>query len=167
MAGGAGLDRILIDTSGIDAVISTTARLSSIEAVGGAGLGLRGTTGANLLDFTGIAVSNVTAISGLEGNDTIAGGTGNDVLTGGAGNDSFLFRFGAATGDDRITDFDASGNDMIRLAGYGAIDAGIAAATSFDAQGAHVNLHLLGGDGTIRLAGVTVLSFTTEDFILT
>ena len=53
---------------------------------------MRGTTGADLLDFTGIAVSNVTAISGLEGNDTLAGGTGNDVLTGGAGNDSFLFR---------------------------------------------------------------------------
>ena len=120
MAGGAGLDRILVDTSGIDAVISTTARLSTSRRSTAPGSACAAPPAPTCSTSPACAVSNVTAISGLEGNDTLAGGTGDDVLTGGAGNDSFVFRFGAATGDDRITDFDASGNDVIRLAGYGA-----------------------------------------------
>ena len=55
---------------------------------------------------------------------------------------------------------------MIRLVGFGTTLAHVAAATSFDALGALIDLDDLGGDGTIRLAGVTALSFTTEDFIL-
>jgi Ca2+-binding RTX toxin-like protein len=47
--------------------------------------------------------------------DVVSGDTGNDTLTGGAGNDTF--RFGAADGQDTITDF-ASG-DIVEVDGYG------------------------------------------------
>ncbi len=47
-------------------------------------------------------------LSGGMGDDWIDGGTGNDVLTGGAGADVFMFHNATqATGNDRITDFDA------------------------------------------------------------
>ena len=71
---------------------------------------------------------------------------------------------GQTTGNDRITDFDASGNDVIRLAGYSP-SVNLSGATNFDAEGALIDLTALGGDGSIRLTGVTALSFTTEDFV--
>ncbi len=164
--GGAGTDRLLVDASGGDVFLYATARLSGIEAIDGAGVSLRASTGSDTLNFTGIAITNLAGILGLGGNDTLSGGTGDDVLTGGTGNDSFLFRQAAVMGNDRITDFDASGNDVIRLIGYGATMASVAAVTTYDAAGALIDLHGLGGDGTIRLSGVTVLTFTSEDFIL-
>ena len=56
-------------------------------------------------------------LNGGNGNDTLNGGLGNDTLTGGAGNDFFVFNtaLNAATNRDTITDFNASGNDTIRL----------------------------------------------------
>jgi Ca2+-binding RTX toxin-like protein len=114
-----------------------------------------------------MALTNVAALLGLGGTDTLAGGTGDDVLTGGAGNDSFLFRRDVVTGDDHVTDFDASGNDVIRLVGFGGTTfAAVRAATSFDAAGALIDFHALGGDGTVRLDGVHALTFGAEDFIL-
>ena len=89
---------------------------------------------------------------------------GADVLTGGFGNDAFVYRIGVAAGADRITDFDASGNDVIRLVGFSP-SSNLASATSFDSQGALIDLSDIGGDGSIRLTGVTSLSFTAEDFL--
>lgn len=123
---------------------------------------VNGTSGHDIL--RGLAGADTMA--GLGGNDTLDGGLGNDVLTGGAGDDSFIFHRAEAAGADRITDFDTSGNDAIHLVGFATTFAAISAATSFDTDGALVDLHALGGDGSIRLAGVTTLSFATEDFIL-
>ena len=164
--GGAGLDRIVVDASGGDVFIARTDRISAVERFEGAGVAIRGTTGGDLLDFSSIGdVVNVSAILGLGGADTLAGGNGDDVLTGGSGNDAFVFRIGATSGNDRITDFDASGNDVIRLVGFTpAVD--LAAATSFDPLlGALIDLSAIGGDGSLRLSGVAGLSFTTEDFL--
>ncbi len=164
MDGGAGNDTILVNAAGGDVFLFSSSRLSGIEHIEGSGVAIRATTGADTLDFSGMSLTGVSAILGLSGNDTLGGGTGNDTLTGGSGNDSFAFHAGVATGDDRITDFDASGNDVIRLIGY-ASSVNLAAATSFNASGALINLDAIGGDGSILLAGVTALSFTTEDFI--
>lgn len=163
MDGGAGQDLILFDAAGGVVTIGSSNRLSAIEQIDGAGVALRGTSSADTLDFSKMALVNVSSLSGLGGNDTISGGTGDDTLTGGAGADTFVFHLGDVSGNDRITDFDMSGNDVIRLDGYSS--AGLAAAISYDSIGALIDLGDLGGDGTIRLAGVTSLSLTTEDFV--
>ena len=164
MDGGAGTgDRILVDGSS-NLSLTNTGRITGIERLEGGGGAIVGSTSADTLDFSGIAVSGISSIQGGFGNDTIAGGSGADVLTGGSGNDSFVYRFGVAAGADRITDFDASGNDVIRLVGFSS-SSNLASATSFDAQGALIDLSDIGGSGTIRLTGVTSLSFSTEDFL--
>ena len=153
--GGAGLDRIVVDASGGDVFIARTDRISAVERFEGAGVAIRGTNGSDLLDFSGIGdVVNVSAILGLGGADTLAGGNGDDVLTGGGGNDAFVFRADAASGNDRITDFDVSGNDTIRLVGF-MPTVNLAAATSFDGLGGLIDLSAIGGDGSVRLSGVT------------
>ena len=164
MDGGIGQDRILVSAAGGSFVLSGTSRLAGIEQIDGAGVEIRGSSAADTFDFSGISLVNVTAINGLGGADTLKGSAGADIMTGGTSNDSFVFQSGQVTGDDRITDFDLSGNDVIRLVGYSP-SVNLAAATSFDAQGALIDLDAIGGDGTIRLAGVTALSFTTEDFV--
>jgi hypothetical protein len=55
---------------------------------------------------------------------------------------------------------------VIRLSGFSS-SSNLAAATTFDAQGALIDLDLIGGDGSIRLTGVTSLNYTTEDFLFT
>lgn len=164
MDGGDGQDRIVINPAGGAVTIETSSRISGIETIDGQGAGIQGTTGANLLDFSKLALVNVARINGSYGSDTLAGGTGNDTLTGGSGNDMFLFHSGDVSGDDLITDFDASGNDVINLRGYSETTY-LAQAVSFDALGALIDLSEIGGHGTIRLAGVSTLSFGQEDFI--
>ncbi|MFT3973573.1 MAG: hypothetical protein QM699_09025 [Amaricoccus sp.] len=163
--GGDGQDVLKVDATGGTATLLLSSRITGVETINGGGVGLQGTSAANALDFSKMALVNVTSISGLAGNDTLAGGTGNDTLTGGSGNDTFVFHFGDTTGDDRITDFDASGNDVIRLDGYAATTF-LSDAISFNSLGALINLDEIGGHGTIRLAGVTTLSLGSEDFVL-
>jgi len=164
--GGAGQDRILVDPADGAVTIAASSRITGVETIDGSGVGIQGTSAANILDFSKLALVNVVSLSGLGGADTLAGGTGNDTLTGGAGNDTFVFHFGDVTGDDWITDFDASGNDVIRLDGY-ASSVHLADAVSYDSLGALIDLADIGGHGTIRLAGVSSLTLGAEDFIFT
>lgn len=164
--GGAGADRIVVDATGGAVTIAASSRITGIETIDGSGVGIQGTSTANTLDFSKLALANVSSLSGLGGADTLAGGTGNDTLTGGGGNDTFVFHFGDVTGDDRITDFDASGNDVIRLDGY-ASSVHLADAITYDSLGALIDLTDIGGLGTIRLAGVTSLTLGAEDFLFT
>ena len=70
-----------------------------------------------------------------------------------------------------IADFDLLGNDLIRFVGFGFNGAetdqarrdALAAATAFDGRGAEIDLDAIGGDGTILLAGVRSLSFTSAE----
>ena len=191
--GGAGTDQLIVDASGGTAVIESTARITAIEEFFGNGQVVRGTGGANLLDFSAFAlVDGVAALQGLggadtltgssggdvieggEGNDLLTGGDGDDRLTGGSGVDTFVYVAGGASGSDTITDFDRSGNDVIRFVGFefgGATgdqarrDA-IATATTFGTTGAEIDLAALGGEGSLKLTDVRFLSFgNSEDFL--
>ena len=72
---------------------------------------IAGTTGNDVIEGLG----GDDSLTGGEGDDTLDGGTGNDALDGGTGNDTYLF--GRGSGQDTISDYDAtSGNiDTIRL----------------------------------------------------
>jgi len=121
--GGAGTgDRLLVDGSG-SLMLTNTSRITGIERLEGGGGAILGSSGADLLDFSGMAVSGITSIQGLDGADIIRGGTGadvlsgglgNDTLTGGGGQDTFLFDSALTANVDTITDFNAS-NETIRL----------------------------------------------------
>ena len=164
MDGGNGTaDRMLVDGTN-NLSLTDTSRITGIERLEGSGGAIVGSSSADTLDFSGIAVSGISAIRGGDGADTIGGGTLDDVLTGGSGNDTFVFRIDVAAGSDRITDFDVLGNDVIRLVGFSP-SSDLAAATTFDSQGALVDLSEIGGSGTILLTGVTSLNYTTEDFL--
>ncbi len=116
-------------------------------------------------------------LSGGKGADELFGGSGKDVLNGGPGDDVFQFRANASSGRNRIEDFDARGNDQIRLVefDFGAPDgeelsrrekfAAVEDATSFSKAGAKIDLKALGGDGSVLLEGVHDLTFGPEDFL--
>jgi CshA-type fibril repeat protein len=194
MTGGAGLDLIQVDPGPGDVTLNGTGLISGVERFDGAGRAVLGTSGANVLDFSIFeTVTNVASIRGLAGADTligsgsadlIFGGGGDDLLdgrgggdelSGGDGNDTFRFVSGFSSGLNRIVDFDASGNDVIALVGFDGLAglsttqrfAAVSDATSFDGQGALIDLGELAGSGQIRVSGVdtTTLSFSAEDFV--
>lgn len=197
--GGAGVDRIQLDLTTADLTLNGTTRISEVEIFDAGGRAVLGTASGEVFDFSTFAsVVNLAAIRSGAGADTvtgsalgevIVGGDGNDILdprggvdtiTGGTGNDTFRFLDGIAYGTDTITDFDASGNDTIRLVGF---DYGVAnpdaltngqrvafvqAATALVGGVAVIDLDALGGSGDVRLANVTALnqlSFSVEDFL--
>lgn len=200
LSGGAGLDTIRVASGSGDVTLAGTGRISGAEVFDGAGRSVLGTGGGDVFDFTIFTtVTGVAAINGGNGNDTITGSAaadrliggqgadtlngagGNDILTGATGNDRFLFVAAETSGQTTITDFDAAGNDALRLLGYsfGSADPGalsdaarldaVSAATTFDSGGATIDLAELGGAGEARLTGVTTatLSFGAEDFLFT
>ncbi|ESQ88927.1 hypothetical protein ABAC460_14190 [Asticcacaulis sp. AC460] len=77
---------------------------------------------AETITLTGVANINATGnslantLNGNDGNNTINGKGGADKLSGGLGADIFLFD--AASGADKILDFDASQNDSINIHAY-------------------------------------------------
>ena len=116
--GGIGFDTIQASKNGV--VISWSS-LSGVEAISGGGFSnvtINGTTGDDVIDLTGIAVTGIRNINGLGGkrydhrfrpaNDTIIGGNGNDTLNGGDGNDTLSGILGA----DTLTG--GAGNDIFR-----------------------------------------------------
>lgn len=182
--GGDGIDTIRVDKAGA-VTLNGTERISSVEVFDGFGQIIQGTKAAETFDFRSFAsVIEVAAVragsgndalfgsaaadvfDGVAGNDTLDGGYGSDRLTGGTGNDTFRFVFGAQSGTDTITDFDGSGNDVIRLAGFAGVTAqDVRDATVFDSAGASIDLTAIGGEGSILLAGVRSLTFGAEDFV--
>src|SRR3546814_16764765 len=84
-------------------------------------------------------------ISGGNGRQTLDGGPGDDVLIGKAGAD--VFALSAGNGSDRIVDF--SGEDSVRLTGYGFSSFGSVAA----------RLAQPGSDAVLDLGGGEVMAF--------
>ncbi|WP_234418735.1 calcium-binding protein, partial [Xanthomonas fragariae] len=78
---------------------------------------LNGGTGNDLL-LGGVGNDS---LFGEDGDDVLDGGAGNDTLDGGYGND--VYRFGRASGSDRISSYDySSSNDKVVFGGGVAID---------------------------------------------
>ena len=94
------------------------------------------------------------------GADELAGGAGNDTLTGGAGADWFVF--GAGSGNDTITDFEA-GEDKIWIARSGTSFADL----RIEANGGNARVGW-GNDGqTVTLTGVSSTALTADSFLFT
>ena len=116
-------NNVLITMNNFDLAGNEVERIAS---GGFTGVGISGTTAANLLDFTGIDLIGIGSISGGTGNDTIrgssagdriVGGSGLDTLTGGAGADFFDYNSTSesrTSSIDVITDF-IQGQDKIDL----------------------------------------------------
>ncbi|MFN8946399.1 MAG: hypothetical protein ACK5YG_01630, partial [Alphaproteobacteria bacterium] len=113
-------------------------------------------------NFNGSGNSLDNAIYGGAGGDTLSGRAGSDSLTGGAGDDIFVFSDTDGIATDTIVDFDASGNDVIRLT-----MAGILTFADIQARMTQVGADvLLNFDTTdILLSNTTLASVTADDFI--
>jgi uncharacterized delta-60 repeat protein len=90
MLGGANTDTVA--TVGTTAVVlnNFNASASSIEVWSGGGYAIFGTTGNNVLDFSGLTFSAVPFVDGSSGDDRITGTGGPDELRGGDGNDTLI-----------------------------------------------------------------------------
>jgi beta-glucanase (GH16 family) len=99
-------------------------------------------------------------VSGGSGKQTIDGGAGDDVLKGGGGADVFLFE--AGNGSDLIRDF--SGNDTVRLTGYG-FDSFTEVEASMVQAGSDVRLGL-GHDETLVFADTAIDQLSAGQFQL-
>jgi Ca2+-binding RTX toxin-like protein len=113
-------------------------------------------------NFSGTGNGQSNLIFGGSGNDTLSGLAGSDTLTGGAGDDIFVFSDTDGIATDTIADFDASGNDVIRLT-----MAGILTFADIQARMTQVGADvLLNFDTTdILLSNTTLASVTADDFI--
>ena len=167
--GGAGYDVVqAIEANVLIRYNATTfANIEEVSSGGYANMRIVGTSGADVIDLSGLILNGVAQIEGGSGNDlitgsagddTIVGNRGLDTLSGFGGHDTFVF---IATSDSRgssidvITDF-AAGDDIIDLS---AIDAN----TGISGNDTFVFLEspaVAGLAGTIRvdttsIAGVT------------
>ena len=130
--GSGGNDRIEATAKGT--VIGLTS-LSGVEAISANGFGsvsIKGSSAGDVLDFTTVTLTGITAINGRGGNDTLSGSAAADVITGGAGADTLRgnggadkFDFNATTDSkvsapDQIVDFQ-QGTDKLDLKGIDAI----------------------------------------------
>ena len=129
---------------------------------------LEGGTGDDLL----VGGEGNDTLDGGEGDDLLIGGEGDDTLTGGGGGDIFVF--GEGSGNDTITDFDPT-QDQIHLATLAQTitweQLQSAITTIADTNDANVVTGLMidlsaWGGGTIVLEGVTSISDLAEDMFV-
>ena len=159
-AAGGGLDTVSASTNyGLSAEVEDLV-LTGASAINGAGNGL-----ANRL--TGNGANN--ALFGQGGADTLDGAGGDDNLFGGDGDDIFVF--GAGSGNDRISGFDANatgGQDLLDFSGLGVTAANFTALVAITDIGSDTRVTYNGaGGGTVVLLGVAdATTVDTSDFIL-
>ena len=109
--------------------------------------------------LAGLGADTVNAGSG---NDIVDGGAGNDILTGGSGSDVFVFA--AGFGNDRITDFAASGSSKDFIQFSSDLFTDYAAVMSRTAQVGNSIVVTLDEDHSVTLANTTLASLTADDF---
>ena len=121
---------------------------------------IAGNAGNNVLNG---ALGDDTLYGGA-GNDTFNDWSGNDTMTGGAGNDTFIFATGS--GQDTITDFDATNSaEKINLSGVAQITDFADLSTNHMSQ---VGANVLIDDGagtTVTLLGVNIADLDGGDFL--
>lgn len=132
ISGGEGYDKIVAIANNVAIGLTYISGVEEINAGGFAPVSIIGSTGNDVLDFTGTLLVGISSINGGAGNDTITGsaqgdvingGTGNDTLNGGDGDDRFTVaaqggfdRFDGGTGSNRIEA--AANNVLIGIASF-------------------------------------------------
>jgi serralysin len=129
--GGAGIDRIVAMKNGTVIGLKGVSGVEAISSNGFSSVTISGSSSADTLDFTNVALTGISSIKGLGGNDTLYGSAAADVITGGDGADTLRGNGGADRFDynalsesrgsarDRILDFE-QGTDRLDLAGVDA-----------------------------------------------
>ncbi|MEM0908946.1 MAG: hypothetical protein AAGJ94_16390 [Pseudomonadota bacterium] len=122
---------------------------------------MRGGMGSDLIFGQG----GDDTIFGDDGNDTIVGGKGDDVIALGRGNDVLVFHKG--DGDDRVSDFDRVGRDVIDLRDLGrnSIDTAEDVLDRARKAGNDVVIDLGQGD-SIRLEDFSLSDLDRGDFLV-
>ncbi len=137
---------------------STTTNELLLDLMNGNTTELYSVLSSDSINFTGGAGND--SFAGFGYADRLNGGAGNDTLTGNGGNDTFVFN-AAGFGADTLTDFDASGDDVIEFSTSVFTNwAAVQAALTTNGAGEVVVYHSAGNQ--ITLAGVT--SVSSDDF---
>jgi Ca2+-binding RTX toxin-like protein len=152
VAGGAGYDKILATANGTYIGLSKVADIEEISAGGYTGVEIRGSSAADVFDFTNVKLTGISQISAGAGNDTVRGSAGNDKIDGGAGADTLSGGAGADVFDyDNVSHSSVTARDTILdfTQGQDKIDV-----SSIDAS------TLLSGNNTFKFIGTSQFSGT-------
>lgn len=88
--GGTGTNTIQAAADGVTIRIQSMTGIQEISGGGFGGITISGAADSDLLDFTNVTLTDITAINGGLGDDTIVGSIGDDIINGGAGNDRLV-----------------------------------------------------------------------------
>ena len=86
--GGAGTDTIIALAKNTIIGLHSVTGVETISANGFAGVGIAGTAGNEIFDFSAVTLTKIALIDGGAGDDTITGSLGNDTIQGNSGNDT-------------------------------------------------------------------------------
>uniref|UniRef100_UPI003A933240 VCBS domain-containing protein n=1 Tax=Kordiimonas sp. TaxID=1970157 RepID=UPI003A933240 len=103
-------------------------------------------------------------IGGGDGDDIIWAGAGDDQLSGGDGADGFIF--GAASGNDVISDFDVSADSLDFLGRFSSVEDVLSASADSTQEGTAGVLVNLGDGESVFLSGVTVEQLADANLVL-
>jgi Ca2+-binding RTX toxin-like protein len=162
-------DRILASANnvaiGLRSGFSAANGIEQISSNGHYGVTIRGSTGADVLDFSAVQLVGITSINGGLGDDVITGSAGNDVLKGEENGDVYLINKNA--GFDSIVDTGLVGTDSIRA---GADNVAIGLKGNFNAANGieeisangHVGVTIQGGTeaNTLDFSGTALLGIS-------
>ncbi|MFB9978584.1 beta strand repeat-containing protein [Mesorhizobium kowhaii] len=120
VAGGNGSDVLKATSNGTIIGLASIATIEAITADGYSNVTIAGSTAANTLDFSAVALTGITSISGSAGNDIITGTSGDDTIFGDAGLDTLNGGAGSDTltgGADNDTLSGGDGDDVFLMSG--------------------------------------------------
>jgi Ca2+-binding RTX toxin-like protein len=122
--GGAGFDRIVATQGNTNIGLTSVTGIEEVSNNGYGSVWIMGSSGNDMLDFTGTKFTGIKGIKTGTGDDTIYGSTSNDLIVAGAGTDTMsgnagadLFKFAAASetkvaAPDKILDFQPGTDDI-------------------------------------------------------
>ncbi len=124
--GGSGFDRIVAQANDVQIGVASIEGVEEIIAGSFTGVAIVGDGGSNVVDLTGVTTSNIVAVRGGAGHDSITGTFGVDSIYGDAGNDTIIHISGndiidGGTGadtvifDGNIVDYSINNNTITKL----------------------------------------------------